>query len=437
MKFREVLLLVLLIGAGLVLYQVQTGHWNLHFNWDEDFFGFGNEYTYEESAVFEAPFPDSLEIVNSHGWVVVEGTDEDVARLTFKKRVWRKNEEEARALAGELRYIVERTSDRLALSTNREDMRRRSFETGFVLTVPRGTSVSVKNSYGYVTVSDVGEAAVDNRHGKVFVARVEGSCKIGTTYDDVEVENVGAECRVTARHADVKALSIGGDVTIETSYAKIRVEGLAQSLNIQAPHTVVRGRDIGGTVDIETSYEDITLSEVGPTKIRSRHATVDADDVRGDLDVGTTYERVRATNIQGSLSVVGNNVGVSARGVDGPRLVIDTSYESVDVFDFSAESSIQVRNGNITLAPRTLAFPLDVRAENARIQFIWPAGEEAPVEARSKGGNVKWALSGEPTVRKTNGVSLIKAFEDRTDRPLIFLSTTYADIRIEGQSRDF
>jgi hypothetical protein len=437
MKFREVLLLILLVGAGLVLYQVQTGHWNLNLHWDEDFFGFGNEYTYEVTEVFDGPFPASLEIVNSHGWVVVEGSDEEAARMTFKKRIWRRNEEDARAVADELRYIVERTPDRLSLSTNRDEFRRRSFETGFVLSVPRGTAVSVTNSYGHVTVIDAREAAVDNRHGKVFLARIEGFCRVGTSYDDVEVENIGAECRVSAKHADVKARSVAGDLTVETNYAKVRAEDLAGSLLVRAPHTEVRGERIGGSVDIETSYEDITLREVGPTKVRSRHATVDADDVRGDLDVETTYERVKATGVRGSLTVVGNNTGVSARGIDGPRLAVDTSYEPVDLADFSAEASIKVRNGNISLAPRSLAYPLVVEAQYARILFAWPAGEEAPVEARSKGGDVKWGLRAEPTVRQTNGVSLVKAFEDRTDRPRVYLSTTYGDIRIDGPSRDF
>ena len=59
MKFREVVLVVVLILAGLVVYQVQTGHWNLDFNWDwDDDFGFvGREFTAEETRTIEAPLP--------------------------------------------------------------------------------------------------------------------------------------------------------------------------------------------------------------------------------------------------------------------------------------------------------------------------------------------------------------------------------------------
>ncbi len=437
MKFREVLLVILLIGAGLVLYQFQTGHWDFGIHWDEDFIGFGSEYTYEETEVFEPPFPAVLEIANSHGWTVVEGSDEEVARLTFKKRIWRRNEEDARAVADQLRYVVEKTPDRLFLTTNRADFRRRSFETGFVLSVPRGTAVIVKNSYGHVNVMDVSEADVVNRHGKVFLARIEGSGRVDTSYDDVEVEHIGADCRVTGRHADVKALTIGGDLTIETNYSKIRAEDLAASLVVRAPHTEIMGTNIGGSVDIESSYEDITLRGAGPVKIRSRHAKVDADEIRGDLDVETSYERVKATNVHGSLLVVASNTAVSARGIDGPRMVVETSYEPVDLMEFSAESSIKVRNGTITLGPRALDYPIRVEGEYARIQFAWPPGGEAPLEARAKGGDVKWSLRGEPDVRQTNGVSVVKAFQGRTDRPQIFLSTTYADVRIQEQSRDF
>jgi hypothetical protein len=103
MKFREVLLVVVLILAGLVVYQVQTGHWNLDFNWGGDFAGFGKEYASEETRTIDAPLPPAIEVVNGHGWIEVRGGDQQNVVLTFKKVVWRRTEEEAKDVADRLK----------------------------------------------------------------------------------------------------------------------------------------------------------------------------------------------------------------------------------------------------------------------------------------------------------------------------------------------
>jgi hypothetical protein len=437
MKFKEVLLLILLIIAGLVIYQIQTGHWDLQIDWDDDFIRLGREYTYEVTEVFESPFPARLEIANSHGWVVVEGTDEEVARLTFKKKIWRKDEASAREIADRLTYNVERTGDFLYLSTNRAEFRKRNFETGFILSVPRGTAVLVENSYGYVNVSDVREALVKNRHGKVSLARVEGDCTIENSYEDVVIENAGGFCDITTKHADIQVYSISDGLRIENRYGNIRLEDVGQSAEIYAEHCEIRGRRIQGDLDLETSYERIDLVDVGPARIRARHSPVDVDEVRGNLDIQTSYEAVRATNVHGNLSVTGRTVGVTAWNIGGDDIVIDTSYRKVNLSEFEASTRIALRNGDLILKPKALRFPINVQSEYADIHFFWPDGEEAPFEARSKGGNIHWGLGETPDVSQANGISLVKAFQERTDRGQIILTTTYSDITIEEYSPDF
>lgn len=178
MKFREVFLVAVLILAGLVVYQIQTGHWNLDFNWGDDFAGFGREYTTEETRTIEAPLPSVIEIVNGHGWVEVRGGDQDTVQLTFKKVVWRRTEEEAKDVAGRLKYTLTTAADKLTLATNRDEFRKKNFETGFILTVPRAMAVHVANAYGVVRVEGVKEATVRNRHGELYASDIQGPCTL-------------------------------------------------------------------------------------------------------------------------------------------------------------------------------------------------------------------------------------------------------------------
>ncbi len=437
MKFREILLVIVLLAAGFILYQAQTGHWDLWFGWEDDLFGWGREYNFEETKAIEAPVPAAIEITNSHGWVEVRGGDQDAVQLTFKKRIWRRDEADAREVSDRLRLIVERTGDRLALSTNREDFDRRNFETGFILTVPLRMIVTVVNSYGPVTVEGVKEAAVRNSHGEVSATRIDGPCTLESSYESVRSEDVRGGCRITNRHGDVRALSVAGDLRVETSYGAVRFEDIGQKADILAGHARVDGRRAQGPVSVETTYDRVTLEDVGPARVRARHGSVEVSGVRGDLDVDTTYEPVRARDIHGNLKITGNNVAVTASGIGGREISVTSSYANVDIADFSAQVTVSLRHGNLVLAPSDVRFPVDVRDEYGSIDFYWPAGANASLEARSHGGSVKWDIPGRPDVEKTNGTSLVKAFAGNANWPAVFLSTSYADIRLEERGRKF
>jgi hypothetical protein len=437
MKFREILLVIVLLAAGFIVYQAQTGHWDFTFGWEDDVFGWGKEYNFEETKAIEAPVPSALEITNSHGWVDVRGADQDGIRLTFKKRIWRRDEADAREVADRLHFVIEKTGDRLSLSTNREDFDRRNFETGFILTVPRQTSVTIVNSYGPASVEGVEEASVQNRHGEVSAARIEGPCTLDSSYESIRAEDVRGACRITNRHGDIRALSVAGDLRVENSYGEVWFEDIGQKVDVLAEHSEVNGQRVQGAVSIETSYDKVTLNGVGATRVRARHSPIEASGVRGDLDVNTTYEPVRAQNIQGRFVVTGNNVAVTASEITGQEISVTSSYANVDIAGFSAQVTISLHHGNLVLAPTELKFPVDVRDEYGSIDLTWPAGADSPLEARARGGDVKWDLSGRPDVQKTNGTSIVLAFGMNKDKPRVSLSTSYGDIRLEEGSRKF
>ncbi len=439
MKFREVFLVVVLILAGLVLYQVKTGHWNFDWNWGwgDDFGIVGKEVTAEETRTIAAPLPPAIEIVNGHGWVEVRGGDQDAAQLTFKKVVWRRNEAEARDVAGQLKYTLTAAADKLTLTTNRDEFRRKNFETGFILTVPRSMVVTVTNGYGAVRVEGVKEATVRNRNGEVFASNVAGPCVLETSYEDLEAQEIKGPCRIVNKNGDVRVGAVTGDLSVRTSYARIRVEDAAGWADLGGSNTDVEARRVAGAVTVDTSYEKVLLDDVGPAVVTGHNMAVAAGNVRGDLEVRTSYESVRATGVQGKLLVDAHNSAVAATGIGGLVISIRTSYENVSLTDFSAEASVVCRNGNVRLEPRDLKYGLDVRNENGRIDLVWPAGGKARLEARSKGGSVTWGLADKPDVDETNGVALVKAYSANAAAPFVYLSTAYDDIRIEEGGRRF
>lgn len=440
MKFKEVVLVAVLILAGLAIFQVKTGHWNFDWDWGWDEGGLGlagREVTAEETRTIDGPLPASIEIQNGHGWVEVHGADQDFAQLTFKKVVWRRDEDEAKDIAGRLRYTMTAAADRLLLATNRDEFRRKNFETGFVLTVPRSTVVKIVNAYGPVRIEGLKQAVVRNRHGEVRAAGVAGPCVLETSYDDLEAREIGGACDVVNSHGDVRAVAITGDLTVETSYARIRVEDAGGRADLRGSNTDVEALRVAGAVRIDTSYEKVRVVDVGPATVTGHNMAVTAESVRGDLDVQTSYEPVRVRGVSGKLTVEAHNAAVWADGVEGPGITVRTSYENVTLAGFAGESNVVNRNGNVSLEPRTLRSGITVDNEHGSILLLWPAGERARLEARARGGSVRWGLPDKPDVDETNGTAVVKAFSSEAGAPLVSLATAYDDIRVEPAARKF
>jgi hypothetical protein len=430
MKTKEVVLVILLVLIGGAIYAVQTGRWDFRFGDGDEIFFKAWTYAFEESQTIAPPLPGRLEIDNSHGGVEVEAADQEAITLVLVKHIHRRKEADALEIADRLKAVVVREADRIRITTNREDFEKKNFETFFKLVVPRGTDVSVVNSYGLVRAVGTRETTLVNRHGALRAANIEGRLLAETSYDDLEVDRALAGCEITARHADARVANVTGDATVVASYGEVRLEDVSGRGRVTGQHAEVICRRIAGEVEAGTSYEPITLEDVGPARVDGRHADVKADAVRGALVVLNRYARVEAADIAGGLRIEGRNVAVAARNVRGGEIRVVSSYEDVDLLDVEGPVFVGLAHGDLVLEPRTLAAAITVRNEHGAVELRWPHGEENPFEARTRGGSVQWGLAASPALNQTNGTAILKAFPDSSGRPEISIETSYGDISI-------
>ena len=431
MKAKEVLFLILIVAVGVFFHYAHTGKLDLDGDWEWGIFDIGVSYSFEESQTIEAPLPARLEVHNAHGDIDIWSADQEDIRLTLHKKIRRRKEAEASKVADKLKPVVTRTGDRIIIATNREEFKKRYFETSFTLVVPRNLDVVIENSYGTVKAAGIRSCEIVNPHGEVAVTDVEGGLIVKNSYEDVDIESIGASCRVSAKHSDVSVRSVGGEVWVEHGYGKVIVEDASADATVKGDHTEVAGQRIKGRVDVRTSYEKVSLRDVGPAVVNGHHSVVEAEAVAGDLKIATSYENVWVDDIRGDLTVEGKSVEVSGKSIAAREVRITTSYEDLDLADFTGSAIISLSHGDALLTPSSLDFPIEVKNVYSTVHIFLPKGERGPIEARSRGGEVKWGLAEPPSISQTNGETVVKAFLDRIQRPTIVLSTSYGDIYME------
>jgi len=395
MKAKEIFLLIFIILVGVSITQVYKGDFDLDWGWgDSILFGY-EKFVFEETEEIESPLPGELRIRNSHGSIEIFGSDEENITISFEKRIWRKDEVEAREVAEQLKMIIDKGEQTLNLSTNRQEFRRKKIETHFVISVPEGMNVTVVNSYGLVRTERVGHTDITNRYGEVYASDIRGTLVVSN------------------RHGSLTMEDITNDVLIRTPYSKIY------------------GWNISGALDIENSYEKIELTDVGPVKIVANQSLIDIDGANGNINISNRYNKVRLKNINGNVFVDGKNLGISGNNVHGDEITLSSTYQDIKFDNFSGKTSISLAHGELHLSPSPLTFPLEVKGSHVDIKFFWPENERYPLEAQAEQGDIQWKLDAEIDYQKDNGLSIVKAFLEKTDKPSVFLSTTYGTIWIE------
>ena len=430
MRVREVFLLILIIAVGVVFTHIHTGKWD--FDWEEGFFFDTEEFTYTENEVVSLPFPPELQVINRNGSIEVQGTTEDSIRIQLDKRIRRRKEETAREIAETLHLVVEQDEQIITVSTNREDLQRRNFQTDFTLFIPENMDIRIKNRYGLVQVSNVGETDIINRNGEVQAWDISGSLIIENSYEDVSVENVMLDCEVGSRQSNISLAGVKGTTLVVHRYGRVELSGLEKDVIIDGPHIQVYGKNLTGPVNVDSSYERIVFEDVGDVHIRGDNSPVSITSGRGSVDIQNRYARVDLENIRGNVEVTGRDMGLWARGLTGDKVTVNTSYRDVELEGFTGEAWVTLSNAALTLRPDSLAHSLEVKGDYCDITLFWPSGASPSLEAQTKNGDIHWGLADEPAVNVTNGHSILKAFLN-DQPPLIVLSTTYADIHIKQQ----
>lgn len=431
MKSKEIVFLILLVAAGVFFYHAYTDKLDWEIEWGDDFLFKLEEFEFEESHTIDAPFPHVIHVMNRHGEVKIQGTEEDRIVVTMQKTIRRRTAEEAQDVANSLKMVTEQTEHNIVLTTNRGEFKKKRFQTSFTIFLPEGADVTVSNTYGVVEVANTGDTNIHNSYGKVIVSDVEGPLTVKNKYDDVVVKNVGADCTIDSNNASVDVTNVDGTVQVFHRYGNVSLKDISQDAIVDASNAKIFCQNVEGLADVGSTYRNIILSNVGAAKVSGKNCEIDMDGVKGYCVIESSYGRVKLTNILGDLKIDGKNTSVLGKTLLGDNITIDTTYRDVELEDFAGETTILHSNGKVLLTPNPLTLPLVVKGRYSDINLYWPAGGQYPTEAENKGGDIEWKLPYELSFKKENSVSVIKAFMEETENPLIFLYTTYGTIRIE------
>ncbi|MFW6131427.1 MAG: hypothetical protein ACOC5F_02395 [Candidatus Aminicenantaceae bacterium] len=430
MKAKEIFLLIFIIIAGITFYFIQTDKLHIDFSSDSFWLTSLEEFKYDETRTIAPPFPSKILLDNQHGNINIQGTDQKNITISLNKAIWRKNKELADEASKKIDFMSSKKSDHIEIATIDNDLERRYIRTHYNIDVPHGMEAEIRNSFGTVTVSNLGRTEIVNNHGEIDVSDISGKLDIQNSYKKVNIENVSSDCEITSKYASIDISGVEGEVNVKNKYGEIHLDNISKKVKAEGIYCRIMGQNLPSPLNVENSYKKISLINIGPLTLKGHYSEIELDKTKGPCKIENKYGKIKINNLKGNLDIKGKSLKILAKDIISDEIFISSSYKDIEIVDFSGQTKISNSHGDITLKPYPLTHSINVEGTYSDLVFHWPDDFKYPFEARVKTGNIKWKLPYESSFQKENSISILKAFQEEKGKPEIYLYTSYNSIWI-------
>jgi Putative adhesin/Domain of unknown function (DUF5668) len=345
----------------------------MHFDEDSLDQLFGDKHESDDTLDLSFEQGSSLEVMNPHGSVTVNGTSDDgKIHMAIHKQVYSRSDSDA-------------------------DDRAKKF-------IP-------DNKY-------------QNSVWKVSMPSLDGA-----TADLIISVPPAAGTTVTVNHGDIHIASIKGSVTAIANHGNVEmsaITGLATA-HVNSGGASVSARSMGGGIEIEGHAEDITIADVtGPVNINGEFfGTTHLEHVNGAVHFHTSRTDFQLARLDGEVEI-SPDANLSADQALGP-VVLTTHGRNIRLDRVSGDVSVTNRNGTIDLIAAPAIGNISLEDRNGAIKTTLPEHASFSMMADTTDGDTFTEFS---LPSSSSGSHRTISGSVGSGGPNVRLSTTNADVTI-------
>src|SRR5262249_30525105 len=428
----RILVLLLIVGSGLVAGRISRNPSvlsALHLS------GFsrglrdsvlGESYSFTDSAPLTSLASGKKIVVeNNYGSLRVNGVNGPF-RASLAKKVSSWSPEDAQQTADKIKLLIRETAEQVYISTNRDEIQGQ-FTTDIQLDLPASSPLSINNSYGSVTVSNLeSNVSLQASYGDARLDHLSGNVTAQLNSADIAASRIGGNLEATGfKHATVS--DVDGSIRLFGKNGAVDLRQVDGAVHVEAPLSRIAAQDLGSPSEIRTEHGSVEITRSSDLTIDAPDSEVRLSEIEGDVKVSSSRKDIRASSVSGDLQVEAEQASVYADDITGES-VIQTSRGEVNLRGFHQGARITTSYRTVTLVPAGIpAGDIDVSNQRGDIKLTIPANSRFTVDAQSQSGLVKSVGFGSINARGDSLNAVVGL-----DGPTIKLRTSYKNIVIQA-----
>lgn len=323
---------------------------------------------------------------------------------------------------------------------------------------PDGTSVTIDNPHGNVTISGISldsqlHAIISNevftRSDSEAAAKVRQiAARIEHTGDQLTltVPSVGggrADLTITlpagtpvtsiANHGDIQVHSLGAPLFVTANHGDIDLSGLSGPVkaHINNADSSLSAHNLNGPLTVEGRSLDLTLSDIhAPVSLQGDFfGTTHLERISAPVSFHTSRTDMQLVRLDGDLEVT-PNADLTASQVTGP-LILNTRNRNITLDRVSGPLTITNRNGSVIVTIVQPIAPVTIENRNGDVDLTLPTDAQFNVQAETTNADLEndFGLSLTQEGGRPKLIGIIGK-----GGPLLQISTTQADIALHRGS---
>ncbi|MGQ9617436.1 MAG: hypothetical protein ACUVUG_00570 [Candidatus Aminicenantia bacterium] len=319
MKVKDVILALLIIAFGLSINFLR----NIKDNFSS-LFKEKESFDYEEQIIDKGR--KVIQIEGKNLKILIEGWDAEDIKGKLIKKILAFSKEEADKLAVKMKIEKKFFNDSLKYRIIP------SSEPNFLLElkIPSKSSLKIKTENSDIEISNIkAELDIENSHGYVKTRNCEKNQSIKNSHGEIEVQNLNGDLKIFSSHSPIKVENTN-NTEIEGGFEDVYVRN-SKNLKLVVRHAPVELSEINGEIYIQNRHSTISVSKSSlKGRIEGRHLEINGDEISGeDLQISTSYEPVNLRDFSGNAKIYSKHNEIEIGALKGSNIEIDCKYSDI------------------------------------------------------------------------------------------------------------
>lgn len=314
------------------------------------------DFTRDFQKSLTLPPGQAVRLDHQHGNVTVRTHGARELKLQASIRVSASDKQEAEQFGNQIQILVDQTAAGVSVRTQYPQESNRlfsnrpniSFSVNYDLLMPADSPLTIKNSFGSVTVTGL-KASGDftNAHGLLSFSTGQGVQRLENSFGGIEVNDNTGDVAVTSSNSFVTVKQVKGAVTLKNRFGKVSVSEVSQGVTIANSNGAVELSGTGGPTSVMNSFGPVVANRVfGDLAVNASNGSVAVRGVAGAATLISSFSSITFYDIGKKLSCTGSNGRISGSKV-GETAVIRNSFGAVELKDVGGAVEVENANGKI------------------------------------------------------------------------------------------
>lgn len=131
----------------------------------------------------------------------------------------------------------------------------------FIVYIPEGITLDIKNSFGKIEIEGGGKTTVKNGNGDIKLINCFEDAEVKNSFGKIDMENIKGSIDASNSNGSIDIRKAAGDIDADTSFGNVRLEEVGGNIEAESSNGNIEIFKARGNIEAKTSFGNVRLDK--------------------------------------------------------------------------------------------------------------------------------------------------------------------------------